>query len=251
LKNELKKKLYDGKVSFGCWLTIANPDVVDMLKQLPFDWFVFDTEHSYLTIEDVKNMQMALSDSAACPIVRVGMIDQLLIKRALDIGSQGLLMPLVNTSEDATAYVKFSRYPPAGIRGAGPGRAARYGSNLGEYLRTANSELLLAAQIETTQALSNLDAIVGTEGIDVAFVGPTDMTMSLGLVDDRWNPKVLEAMGTVVRACQKYGKIPGTLAISPEEANKWVSLGFRFVGLGSDARHLVGGARAFLQAVQK
>lgn len=250
MKNAIKKKLYDGKVSLGTWITIGNPDVPDLLKQLPFDWFVFDTEHSYFTIETVKNMQMALSDSQACPIVRVGMLDQLLIKRALDIGSQGLVVPLVNSAEDARKYVSYAMYPPSGVRGAGPGRAAKYGNNIGEYLRTANEELLLIAQIETTQALSNADEIVATNGIDVAFVGPTDMTMSLGLVDDRWNPKVIDAMKTVIKACEKHGKIPGTLAVSVEEAKKWLGLGFRFVALGSDSKFLFQGAKSFLSQVQ-
>ena len=250
MKNAIKKKLYDGKVSLGTWITIGNPDVPDLLKQLPFDWFVFDTEHSYFTIETVKNMQMALSDSQACPIVRVGMLDQLLIKRALDIGSQGLVVPLVNSAEDARKYVSYAMYPPSGVRGAGPGRAAKYGNNIGEYLRTANEELLLIAQIETTQALLNADEIVATKGIDVAFVGPTDMTMSLGLVDDRWNPKVIDAMKTVIKACEKHGKIPGTLAVSVEEAKKWLGLGFRFVALGSDSKFLFQGAKSFLSQVQ-
>lgn len=250
MKNELKRKLYSGKPSLGTWITIGNPDVVDILKQLPFDWFVFDTEHSYFSIETVKNMQLALTDSSACPIVRVGQLDQLLIKRALDIGSQGLVVPLVNTAEDASKYVSYAMYPPAGVRGAGPGRAAKYGNNLSEYLRTANDELLLVAQIETRQALSNVDSIVSTKGIDVAFVGPTDMTMSLGLIDDRWNPKVVEAMQTVIKACEKHGKIPGTLAVTAEEAKKWLGLGFKFVALGSDSKHLFQGAKSFLQLAQ-
>ena len=250
MKNAIKKKLYEGKVSLGTWITIGNPDVPDLLKQIPFDWFVFDAEHSYFSIEAVKNMQMALSDSQACPIVRVGMLDQLLIKRALDIGSQGLVVPLVNSAEDARRYVSYAMYPPSGVRGAGPGRAAKYGNSIGEYLRTANEELLLVAQIETTQALSNADEIVATKGIDVAFVGPTDMTMSLGLVDDRWNPKVIDAMQTVIKACERHGKIPGTLAVSVEEAKKWLGLGFRFVALGSDSKFLFQGAKSFLQQVK-
>lgn len=250
MKNAVKKKLYEGKVSLGTWITIGNPDVPDLLKQLPFDWFVFDAEHSYFSIETVKNMQMALSDSQACPIVRVGMLDQLLIKRALDIGSQGLIVPLVNSAEDARRYVSYAMYPPQGVRGAGPGRASKYGNNIGEYLRTANDDLLLVAQIETTEALSNAEEIVSTRGIDVAFVGPTDMTMSLGLIGDRWNPKVIDAMKTVIKACEKHRKIPGTLAVSVEEAKKWLGLGFRFVALGSDSKFLFQGAKSFLQQVQ-
>ncbi|MDG6996774.1 MAG: hypothetical protein JRN52_12700 [Nitrososphaerota archaeon] len=136
------------------------------------------------------------------------------------------------------------------MRGAGPGRASKYGNNIGEYLRTANDDLLLVAQIETTEALSNAEEIVSTRGIDVAFVGPTDMTMSLGLIGDRWNPKVIDAMKTVIKACEKHRKIPGTLAVSVEEAKKWLGLGFRFVALGSDSKFLFQGAKSFLQQVQ-
>jgi 2-keto-3-deoxy-L-rhamnonate aldolase RhmA len=198
LKNNLKRKLQSGELCLGTWITIGNPDVVDILKNLEFDWFLFDAEHSYLSIETVKSMMQALGDGARqTPLVRIGISDQLLVKRALDIGSQGIMVPLV--------------------------------------------------QIETTQALSNLDEILQTKGVDIGFAGPSDLTMSLGLIDDRWNPKVVEAMTKVVKACEKYGKTPGTLAASVEEAKKWIGLGFKFVSLGSDAKQLVMGARSFLK----
>jgi 2-keto-3-deoxy-L-rhamnonate aldolase RhmA len=121
--NTLKRKLREGKVCFGTFLTIGNPDITDTLKHLGFEWFVFDTEHSCITFETVKGMQEAISDTDICPIVRIGEIDQYLVKRALDIGSQGLLVPLVNSADDARRVVEFAMYPPKGNRGAGPGRA--------------------------------------------------------------------------------------------------------------------------------
>lgn len=248
LKNHLKQRLYSGETCFGTWVTIGNPDIVDILKHLSFDWFVFDTEHSYLSIETVKTMMQALGSDGPSPIVRIGQVDQLLVKRALDIGSEGLLVPLVNSAADAERVVKYSMYPPAGVRGAGPGRASQFGMNMPDYLRSANQEILLCVQIETTDALANVDEIMGTKGIDVGFVGPTDLTISLGLLDDRANPKVMEAMQRAIKACNDHGKIPGTLAVSVEEARKFLKMGFRFVGLASDSRFLVYGARAFLEA---
>jgi 2-dehydro-3-deoxyglucarate aldolase len=247
LKNKLKERLYTGNSCLGTWITIGNPDIVDILKNLPFEWFMFDMEHSYFSFESVKTMMQALGEGPT-PMVRIGQVDQLLAKRALDIGSQGLLVPLVNSKEEAERLVKYSMYPPSGVRGAGPGRASKFGMNLPEYLRTANQELLLAVQIETTEALSKVDEILDTKGIDIGFVGPTDLTISLGLIDDRSNPKVIEAMERVIRSCKAHGKIPGTLAVSVEEARKFLKLGFQFISLASDSRFLSYGARSYLEA---
>ncbi len=242
----VREKLYSGKTCLGTFLTIGNADVADILKTLGFDWFVFDTEHSYLSTFDLKAMMQALEGSNVSPIVRIGQIDQYLVKRALDVGSEGLLAPLVNSAEEAERLVKFAMYPPDGVRGAGPGRAARYGLNLTEYYGTANRELLIAVQIETKEALSNVDEILATKRIDVGFVGPTDLTISLGLGTDRSNPKVIEAMQKVVKSCNDHGKIAGTLAATVDEAKKFQELGFRFVSLASDSRFLVSGARTYL-----
>ena len=244
----MKQKLKNGDLCLGTWLTIGNPDIVDILKNLEFDWFVFDTEHSYFSFETAKVMMQALGEEGrATPIVRVGINDQLLIKKALDIGGQGVLVPLVNSGIDAEKAVRYAMYPPRGIRGAGAARAQAYSLKMGEYLRTANDEVLVAVQIETTEALSNVDEIVSTNGVDMAFVGPTDLTMSMGFIDDRWNPKVVEAMTNVVKTCQRHGKSPGIMAVSIEEARKWIGLGFKFVSLASDAKLLISGAKSFLK----
>ncbi len=246
----LKKKLAENPARpvLGTWLSIGSPDVVDILKNLDFDWFVIDTEHSYISMEVAKTMLQVLGDHPRqTPLVRVGINDQLLIKKALDIGAQGIVVPLVNSAEEAERAVSYAMYPPSGVRGAAGTRASRYGMNLGNYLRGANRDLVVAVQLETTRAISSAEEILATRGVDIGFVGPTDLTMSLGLIDDRNNAKVIEAMQRVVKACEKHGKVPGTMAVSVEEARKWISLGFRFVSLASDAKHLIAGAQGFLR----
>ncbi|MDA4112059.1 MAG: aldolase/citrate lyase family protein [Thaumarchaeota archaeon] len=250
MKNPLREKLYSGKTSLGTWITIGSPDVTDTLKQLNFDWFVLDTEHSYFSIETARNLMLALLDSKTVPLVRVGENDQYLIKRALDIGSYGILVPLVNTREEAQRVVNYSKYPPMGSRGVGPVRAAAYGNNLREYVTTANDEVLVTVQIETQLALSNADSIAETKGVDILFVGPSDLTMSLGLLTDRGNQRVADSMQSVVKICERHGKIPGTLAATPEEAKKWQKLGFKFIALGSDSKYLFQGAKNFLEQSQ-
>ena len=231
------------------WVTIGNPDVSDILQGLPFDWLVFDTEHSPLGGETVSHMIQVLDEERVSPLVRVGANDQYLIKMALDMGAHGVVVPLVNTRKDAEAAVSFCKYPPLGVRGVAPRKAADYGLSAAEYLRTANEETLLLVQVETKEALENLDAILGVKGVDIAFVGPSDLTASLGLLDDRSNPRVLEEMRRVAKKCQEYGKIPGTLALTPDEAKRDASMGFRFISLASDVRNLMDGARDFLKAV--
>jgi 4-hydroxy-2-oxoheptanedioate aldolase len=192
----------------------------------------------------------AVDEEKVCPIVRVGAIDQYMIKSALDMGAHGVVCPLVNTADEAKTAIRFLKYPPVGVRGVAPRKAADYGLSFAEYIRTANDATLLVAQVETREALENVEGIVSLKEVDVAFVGPSDLTMSLGLLDDRSNPKVVDAMKRVVKVCESHHKVAGTLAASPEEAKRALSLGFRFIGLGSDTRFISGGAKPFIEAAR-
>jgi len=248
LTTNLKKRLAAGEVCLGSWISTASPAVVDVLKFLPLDWFVFDMEHSPTGVESVGTMIGTLGGSNVAPIVRVGQADQALIKNVLDAGSEGIVIPLVNSKEEAERAVRLCKYPPLGIRGTAMGRAARYGLDGARYLRSANDENMVIVQIETTTALSNLESIAAVNGVDVLFVGPSDLTMSLGLIDDRTNPRVVDAMLRVVGACREHGKAAGVMAATTDEAKKAVERGFGFISLGSDVRHLIVGAREFLKA---
>jgi 2-keto-3-deoxy-L-rhamnonate aldolase RhmA len=231
-------------------VTIAHPDVPDLLEALGFDWLVFDTEHAPIGAESLGRMIQAVDGEKICPIVRVGAIDQYMVKSALDMGAHGVVCPLVNSEDEARQASKFVKYPPLGVRGVAPRKAADYGLSAAEYIRSANEETLLVAQIETREAVEKVDRILSVKEVDVAFVGPTDLTMSLGLIDDRSNPKVIEAMKKVVASCEGHGKVPGTIAATPDEARRAVALGFRFIGLGSDTRFIIGGAKPFMEAAK-
>jgi 2-keto-3-deoxy-L-rhamnonate aldolase RhmA len=249
VKNSLKTRLLSRKdPSFGTWISSSSLVGLDALKGVGFEWFMIDTEHAQVNPETVAAMVAVLGDTGPTPLVRVGNIDQYLIKQALDSGAQGILVPLVSTEAQAKAVVAFAKYPPEGIRGAAAAAASRYGTQLSSYLRTANAESLVGVQIETKEAMENLEAIAGVNGVDLLFVGPQDLTLSLGLLDDRTNPRVREAMRRVVDACERHGKIPGTLAVDPEEKRAAVELGFRFISLASDVRFLLQGARFYWTA---
>jgi 2-keto-3-deoxy-L-rhamnonate aldolase RhmA len=249
MRSPLKQRLASGRApSFGTWVSSSSLVCLDALKGLGFEWFMIDNEHAQVNPETMAAMVAVLEAAGPVPLVRVGNVDQYLIKQALDAGAQGVLAPLVNTGAQARAAVAFAKYPPDGVRGAAAAAASRYGTDLSSYLRRANSETLVGVQIETREALDNLEAIATVEGVDVLFVGPQDLTLSLGLGDARGHPKVREAMRRVVDACDRHDRVPGTLAATTAEKTAMVELGFRFVALASDVRFLLAGAQQFLGA---
>jgi 2-keto-3-deoxy-L-rhamnonate aldolase RhmA len=249
MKNALKSRFRTSRdPCFGTWISSSSVVCLDALKGMGFEWFMIDTEHSQVNPETLAAMVAVLAGGGPTPLVRVGDVDQYLIKQALDSGAHGILVPLVSTEAQARAAVAYAKYPPDGVRGAAAAASSRYGTELASYLRNANAETFVGVQIETKEALDHLEAIAGVEGVDMLFVGPTDLTLSLGLLDDRKNPRVRDAMRTVVEACERHGKVPGTLVIDAEEKRSAVDLGFRFVSLASDVRFLLDGARAFRNA---
>jgi len=244
MKNSLKERLRKSREpSFGTWVSSSSLVCLDALKGLGFEWFMIDTEHAQVNPETLAAMVSLLAESGPTPLVRVGNVDQYLVKQALDSGSHGILVPLVSTEAQAKAAVSFAKYPPDGVRGAAAAAASRYGKELASYLRTANAETLVGVQIETKEALDHLEAIAGVDGVDLLFVGPQDLTLSLGLLDDRKNPRVREAMRAVVEVCERHGKVPGTLVVDSDERKAAVDLGYRFISLASDVRFLIDGAK--------
>lgn len=247
MKNLLKSRLRSSrKPCFGTWISSSSPLVLDAVSGLGFEWFMIDTEHAPVNPETLAAMVSMLGSTGPTPLVRVGDVDQYLVKQALDAGAHGVLLPLVSSADQATAAVSFAKYPPEGVRGAAAAAASRYGTELASYLRTANAETIVGVQIETKGALDHLDEIASVEGVDLLFVGPQDLTLSLGLLDDRRNPAVREAMRRVVSVCEAHDKIPGTLVIDADEKRSAVDLGFRFISLASDVRFLIDGAKSYL-----
>jgi 2-keto-3-deoxy-L-rhamnonate aldolase RhmA len=236
----LKDKISRRGVVYGTWITMANPEVVEALSYLPFDFLVFDMEHSPLTIRDVEYLMMAVKRDDIVNIVRVPWNDFTVIKQVLDIGAHGVMVPHVNTEDEALTVVKATRYPPSGIRGVGPRRCARYGlMDLKEYYEKANREILVIVQVETKRAIENVASIVSVEGVNGVFVGPNDLSASLGIFRDFENPIYREALKRVVEVTRKAGKMAGIMTWNADDALDKISLGFNFIALSSDIRYLL------------
>lgn len=232
----LKNAIRSGRVTFGTWVTIGHPEVPEILSTLPFDWFVFDMEHGPLDVGTVEVLMMPLKGTSITPLVRIPWNDIVVIKRVLDIGAYGLIIPWVNSREDAEKALMACRYPPRGLRGVGPRRCVMYGAyDIKRYYETFESELIVAVQAETRAALDNLEEISSVNGVDIVFIGPNDLSASLGIFREFNHPKFLEALATVVRTCSKTGTTPGIMAYNLNQARKYIEMGFKFISIANDA----------------
>ena len=235
----LKAKIRRGELVLGTWITINSPDVVDALSDLPLDWVVIDLEHGPLDIGDLQTLIMPLRSGSVAPLARVPWNDHVWVKRVLDVGVVGVVAPWVNSREDAEALVRYSTYPPRGVRGVGPRRASRYGLKLREYVeRFEREERVLVAQIETREAVERVEEIVSIEGIDVAFIGPLDLSFNLGIPLQLNHEKLREAMKKVLKACERHDVTPGIFAPTPEDAKARAEEGFRFIAINMDINAL-------------
>jgi 2-keto-3-deoxy-L-rhamnonate aldolase RhmA len=231
----LKSRLSRGQVTFGVTIGIASPEVPYALGGISLDWIHFDLQHGVLDIQTTAAMIQAMSYSQSVPIVRVPSNDLSVINKALDVGAQAIVVPLVNSAEDAEKAVQSSMYPPSGTRSWGQRASLRDP----EYAATANEEIMVIPQIETELALRNLEHIVSTEGVDAVFCGPYDLSMSLGVFRQFDSPGFAKALESIVSTCEAHGVAPGILAPIglPERA---IDRGFRLISLGGDLPMLTG-----------
>ena len=250
-KNLVKELLMENKVALGTWLALGSPIVAEIISSIGFDWVVIDTEHASIDIETTQSMIQAMSGTATVPMVRVSWNDPALIKRALDAGAYGLVIPMVNTKEEAARAVQASRYPPMGIRSYGGPRVRLYGGD--DYFCHANEEIALIVQIEHITAVENIDEILSVEGVDAFFIGPMDLAASMGikLRLDNPDPRFNEAVDKALEAGKKHN-VPGGIFVSgPEAANQRISQGFRLVSLSSDDYFLANAVSAAFNNVLK
>ena len=249
--SRFRRKIDLGKPSVGLWITIPHPEIVEILSNLEFDWFVFDLEHSPITIKDLEVMLMALNGSDITPLVRVPWNDPVYIKYALDLGVEGVIVPLVQGPEDVEKAISYVKYPPEGIRGVGPRRCVRYGfKDPVEYYREWNSRAIVMAQIETREALEKISEIVSIKDLSGVFIGPNDLSASLGVFRDFKNPIYVKALEKILRTARSSNKIAGIMAQSPRDAREKIEMGFNFVSLTSDYRILIEGARVFINEIR-
>jgi 4-hydroxy-2-oxoheptanedioate aldolase len=245
LRNFVKKKLRDGETAIGAWCSILNKDVARAVAGTGLDWVLFDMEHGPPSLETIDSLVNSVMGLGALPLVRVVWNDINAIKQALDTGAYGIVVPWVNSGEEAKNAVLYSQYAPEGLRGCAAGRpAAAWGISGEEYMEIANDEILVAVQIETMKALENIEDIVSVDGVDTTFIGPSDLSASYGLRGQFWHPKVVKAMETVLDACNSAGIAPGiAFGKHTEHCKELISKGFRFIAVGGDEGFLVNGAK--------
>jgi len=238
-ENRFKAALKRDERQIGLWSTLGSAMVAELIGHAGFDWLLIDTEHSPNELPAIVAQLQAMQTGTASAVIRPAWNDPVLIKRILDIGVQSLLIPFVETAEAAAAAVAATRYPPDGIRGVSTGsRAAGYG-RIKDYPKAAGAEICVLVQIETKKGVENIEAIANTPGVDGVFVGPADLSASLGYLGDQLNPAVQDTIGRVLAACQKAGKPAGYLTGNEAESKKWLDAGFRFVAVGTDNGVLV------------
>ncbi|AYD00456.1 aldolase/citrate lyase family protein [Neorhizobium sp. NCHU2750] len=239
IENVLKTKINNGTKCFGMWLHSASPAVAEIVAHAGLDFVIIDQEHGVGDLDNAIAMMRALLGTDTAPIVRVASSDPTYLKRIVDAGAQSILVPMVDSAEEAKSVVDACLYPPHGKRGnaAGVVRASRYGL-VGDYVARAHEQMLIIPQIETAQAVKNASAISSVEGVDVVFIGPSDLSGSIGLPDQTGAPEVEALITEAYAAIRKAGKPAATV---PRDGRSWQALfddGFQLVATGSDLAYI-------------
>lgn len=243
-KNRLKRLLRNGVPAVGHWISIPSPSIVELMSSFGMDWLLIDTEHGPASWETVEDMIRAMKGTEVVPLIRVAANDPVLIKKALDRGAFGVVVPLVSTADEARRAVSACKYPPEGTRGIAGTRVNRYGMDLHEYFKEWNSQVFVVCQIETEKGVENAEAIAAVPGVDVLFIGPNDLSVNLGCFGQFELPVFRKAVERVLRAAQANGIAAGIMAEGAEDVLARIDQGFRFVAAGTDARLLASAAKA-------
>lgn len=247
IKNNFKETLLKNKTLLGMWSCMGNVQAAEIIACSGFDWIVLEGEHSPNSLENFLHLLHSVSSYNIHPIIRPASDDPVLIKQVLELGVQTLLIPVVETKEQAEKIVKATRYPPTGIRGMGSvmARSGRWGM-IEKYPENADSEICVIAMIETLKGLENLNDILDVEGIDAIFFGPNDLSAALGVIDKVLDPKVVGAIKQGIDICKKKNKPSGVLTLNLEMLKEYADQGAVLLGLGLDTMILLNGSRNLL-----
>ena len=252
----VREAILGGHVTVGSWLQLADQALTEMMASAGFDWLTIDLEHTTTTLDQMGNM-IRVGDLAGMPMmVRLSGHDPIQIKRALDAGARGVIAPTVNTAEQAARIVDAVYYPPRGSRGVGLSRAQGYGSNFSGYLNDEASDMVVIAQVEHIDGVRNLDAILSVDGIDGYFIGPYDLSGSVGHPGEFDHPDVKAALDEAATYIAAEGVLSGIHVVEPDPAKlvEAVDLGYRFVAYASEMlllSHMLGSVSDTLKAIPR
>ncbi len=254
--NTFKQAMAEGRTQLGLWLGLADAYSTEILAGTGYDWLLLDGEHAPNDLRSQLHLLQAVASATSAlpagaqpphPIARVPVGDTALIKQYLDIGATTLLVPMVDTAEQARDLVRATRYAPEGVRGMGSAlaRSSRWQA-YPDYVHEANAQICLLVQAETVQAMENLDAIATVPGVDGVFIGPADLSASMGHPGNPGHPDVQAAIHEGIARILRAGKAPGILATNEAQARQWLAAGARFVAVGIDTMLLASAARQLL-----
>lgn len=255
LARAIKRKLQLGQPSLGTWMSMAHASIAEILAMAGYDWVVIETEHTAIDVSEVLPLLIAIERRGAVPLVRLAWNDPIQAKAVLDSGAAGVIVPMVNDRAAAELAVRMTKYPPHGARGVGLARAQGYGVDFETYVRGANDDTLLLLQIEHRDAVANIDSILAVPGIDGTFIGPYDLSMSLGVPGQLAHPAVVAAKQRVLEATLARGLTAGVHFVHPDtaaaECAAAIEQGYRFIALGTDILFLGDSARALQRATRR
>jgi 4-hydroxy-2-oxoheptanedioate aldolase len=249
--NKTKAKLRAGETVFGCFTRYPDPALVEFLGHCGWDFVVIDAEHGTIEPRDCENMVRAAELRDLTPLVRVTTNNQPIILRYLDTGAQGVHVPMINTAEDAESAIQSVKYQPRGSRGLAGVRASGFGQlkPFEVYVTEANAETLVVAHIETKESIENLSGIIKVKDVDVIYLGPTDLSQSLGVPGQSQHPKVLSALEAATEIVKSSDKILGMWVRDAEQAREWQARGAKYIAIGVEGMLRLG-CRVYLEAAR-
>jgi 4-hydroxy-2-oxoheptanedioate aldolase len=249
-ENHLRTIWKSGGAAVNGWLAIPNSFAAETMAHQGWDTLTVDMQHGVVDYQAMVTMLQAVSTTGTVPVVRVPWLEPASLMKALDAGAYGVICPMVNTREDAQKLVAWTHYAPRGTRSFGPVRASLYGG--ADYPQHANDTIVTFAMIETAQALDNLDEILSVEGLDAVYIGPSDLSLSLGCAPamDDLEPKAAQAVDHILARAKAHGIVAGIHNTSPESALRRIAKGFQFVTVSSDARLIAAGAQQVMAAMR-
>jgi len=249
---KIKERIYNGETLLGCWLNLGSPLTSEIVGLAGFDWVLIDIEHGAGFEGDVLYQLQALEHTPAAAIVRVESYQRQRFHRVLDLGAEGIMCPRIYMPADAELAVKAIRYQPEGSRGAAKMiRAAQFGAGFDDYYANHKKNLVCIVQVETAEILDSLDSVAAIDGVDVLFVGPTDLSLALGVYGQPDHPKFVEAVKATAEAAAEAGKAAGILLKNPDEFQRYYDFGFRFIACGSDGVFVQNGASRTAETLKR
>jgi 2-dehydro-3-deoxyglucarate aldolase len=243
-----KEKLAGGGVAVGGWIMTANATIAELMAGEAFDWICVDMEHTAADYAALEHICRAVKGSGKDVLARLHGNDPVMAKKVLDMGCDGIIVPLVNTRAEAQQAVAMAKYPPRGIRGASLARCTDYGRDFARYFKQHNEDVLVVVMLEHIDAVGNADEILSVEGVDASFIGPYDLSASMNLAGQLDHPEVRAAQDKLLAACLRHGVAPGyhVVPTEPERVTACVQAGFRFIALGLDTHFILDGCRRML-----